>query len=102
MRRKLFQGIKIGFISVLVVILVSLDNNPDNPMYYQAAFLFSMALPSIRKYLERAVMVEISKIPEANNGQPIVEPIVTPAITFCPFKNLKSVAGNEPKTHNSV
>ena len=78
MRRKLFQGIKIGFISVLVVILVSLDNNPDNPMYYQAAFLFSMALPSIRKYLERAVMVEISKIPEANNGQPIVEPIVTP------------------------
>ena len=51
--------------------------------------MFSMALPSIRKYLERAVMVEISKIPEANNGQPIVEPILAPAITFCPFKNLK-------------
>ena len=54
-----------------------------------------MALPSIRKYLERAVMVEISKIPEANNGQPIVEPILTPAITFCPFKNLKSVEEND-------
>ena len=57
-----------------------------------------MALPSIRKYLERAVMVEISKIPEANNGQPIVEPILTPAITFCPFKNLKSVEINECKS----
>ena len=72
---------------------ISLDNNPIPKFVLfadlQAAFLFSMALPSIRKYLERAVMVEISKIPEANNGQPIVEPIVTPAITFCPFKNLK-------------
>ena len=57
-----------------------------------------MALPSIRKYLERAVMVEISKIPEANNGQPIVEPILTPAITFCPFKNLKSVLKNNCKS----
>ena len=53
--------------------------------------MFSMAQPSIKKYLEKAVMVEISKIPEAKNGQPIVEPLVTPAITFCPFKNLKSV-----------
>ena len=57
-----------------------------------------MALPSIRKYLERAVMVEISKIPEANNGQPIVEPIVTPAITFCPFKNLKSVEEDDSES----
>ena len=88
MRRKLFQAIKIGFISVLVV-SISRDNNPNLISFFQAAFLFSMALPSIRKYLERAVMVEISKIPEANNGQPIVEPILTPAITFCPFKNLK-------------
>ena len=88
MRRKLFQAIKIGFISVLVV-TISRDNNPYLISFFQAAFLFSMALPSIRKYLERAVMVEISKIPEANNGQPIVEPILAPAITFCPFKNLK-------------
>ena len=75
------------------MVTISLDNNPIPKFVLlavlQAAFLFSMALPSIRKYLERAVMVEISKIPEANNGQPIVEPIATPAITFCPFKKLK-------------
>ena len=56
---------------------------------YHVYFILVYHVPSITKYLERAVMVEISKIPEANNGQPIVEPILAPAITFCPFKNLK-------------
>ena len=48
-----------------------------------------MALPSITKYLERAVMVEVSKIPEAENGQPRLEPVAPPLLTFCPYKNLK-------------
>lgn len=53
--------------------------------------MFTMARPSISKFLERAVMVEFSMIPEAKDGHPMVEAVTTPAITFCPYKDLKSV-----------
>ena len=48
-----------------------------------------MALPSVSRYLERSVMVEFSVIPEAENGQPRLEPVAPPVITFCPYRNLK-------------
>ena len=60
-------------------------------MSLQVGFLVLTAWPSVTKYLERGVMVEISKIPEAQNGYQIVEPVITPAITFCPYRDLKSV-----------
>ena len=48
-----------------------------------------MAMPSVSKFLERAVMVEFSIIPEAQDGHPTVEAVTTPAITFCPYRDLK-------------
>ena len=88
MRMNMLKGVKIGFISLLVV---SSNISPSVSIrdFPQAAFLILMAWPSIEKYLDRGVMVEISKIPEAEDGQPRLEPIATPAITFCPYKDLK-------------
>ena len=88
MKTNLFRVIKIVFIVLLMVIpLIYLSNDIS---LLQAAFLFTMARPSISKFLERAVMVEFSMIPEAKDGHPMVEAITTPAITFCPYKDLKS------------
>ena len=92
MRTNLFKGLKIAFIGLLVV---NISNNTSNFFTIQyisfpkAAFLYSMAVPSISKYLERAVMVEISRIPQAENGQPRLEPLAPPLLTFCPYKNLE-------------
>ena len=48
-----------------------------------------MAMPSVEKFLERGVMVEVSTLPLAKNGQPTLEPVTAPAVTFCPYKDLK-------------
>ena len=55
----------------------------------KASFLWMMAMPSIEKFLERGVMVEVSTLPLAKNGQPTLEPVTAPAVTFCPYKELK-------------
>ena len=94
MRTNLFKGVKIAFIGLLVVNIsnnISLISNTSFVCFPKAAFLYSMAVPSISKYLERAVMVEISRIPQAENGQPRLEPLAPPLLTFCPYKNLEWV-----------
>ena len=92
MRTNLFKGVKIAFIGLLIVNIsnnTSLISNTSFVSSPKAAFLYSMAVPSISKYLERAVMVEISRIPQAENGQPRLEPLAPPLLTFCPYKNLE-------------
>ena len=90
MKMNLFRGVKIGFIGILVVSktflpLVFLMNMTN----IKASFLWMMAMPSVEKFLERGVMVEVSTLPLAKNGQPTLEPVTAPAVTFCPYKDLK-------------
>ena len=90
MKMNLFRGVKIGFIGILVVSktflpLVFLVNMTN----IKASFLWMMAMPSVEKFLERGVMVEVSTLPLAKNGQPTLEPVTAPAVTFCPYKDLK-------------
>ena len=90
MKMNLFRGVKIGFIGILVVSktflpLVFLMNMTN----IKASFLWMMAMPSVEKFLECGVMVEVSTLPLAKNGQPTLEPVTAPAVTFCPYKDLK-------------
>ena len=90
MKMNLFRGVKIGFIGILVVSktflpLVFLMNMTN----IKASFLWMMAMPSVEKFLERGVMVEVSTLPLAKDGQPTLEPVTAPAVTFCPYKQLK-------------
>ena len=48
-----------------------------------------MAMPSVEKFLERGVMVEVMTLPKARDGQPTLEPVTAPAVTFCPYRKLK-------------
>ena len=90
MKMNLFRGVKIGFIGILVVSKIFLPlvflMNMTN---IKASFLWMMAMPSVEKFLERGVMVEVSTLPLAKNGQPTLEPVTAPAVTFCPYKDLK-------------
>ena len=90
MKMNLFRGVKIGFIGILVVSKTFLPfvflMNMTN---IKASFLWMMAMPSVEKFLERGVMVEVSTLPLAKNGQPTLEPVTAPAVTFCPYKDLK-------------
>ena len=85
----LFKGIKIGFIGLLVVRVTCTISRHLDYHLLQAAFLVMMAMPSVEKFLERGVMVEVSTLPLAKDGQPTLEPVTAPAVTFCPYKQLK-------------
>ena len=88
MKMNLFRGVKIAFIGILVVSLFY-PFFVLNVKNMKAAFLWMMAMPSVEKFLERGVMVEVSTLPLAKNGQPTLEPVTAPAVTFCPYKELK-------------
>ena len=46
-----------------------------------------MFRPSVSRFLAREVMVVVTTLPLAKEGHLIVEPLSTPAITFCPYND---------------
>ena len=50
-----------------------------------------MFLPSLRRFLAREVMVVVTSLPPAREGHLTLEPVSTPAITFCPYNDSRLV-----------
>ena len=48
-----------------------------------------MFLPSTARFLAGEVMLVVRTLPEARQDQQPVEPLTTPAITFCPYNDSK-------------
>ena len=48
----------------------------------------TMLEPSVRRFLAEEVMVMVSTEPRAREGQIRVEPLSTPAVTFCPHQEI--------------
>ena len=83
MKMNLFRGVKIAFIGILVVSLFY-PFFVLNVKNIKAAFLWMMAMPSVEKFLERGVMVEVSTLPLAKNGQPTLLSLQTTQVIFQP------------------
>ena len=51
-------------------------------------FVFTLLLPSVRRFLAEEVLVMVSSEPQARQGQVMVEPLTPPAVTFCPSQEI--------------
>ena len=71
MNKKLLVALKLLFVACLLV-----------------AYIQYMFLPSVRRFRERVVTVEVTMLPKANRGRPILVNLTAPAVTLCPFKNV--------------
>ena len=86
MNKKLYRIVKKVFIIFLLV--RALINYPLTLSPTQVVFVFTLLLPSVRRFLAEEVLVMVSTEPQARDGQVTVEPLSPPAVTFCPSQEI--------------
>ena len=86
MNKKLYRIVKKVFIIFLLV--SPLMNYPLTLSPAEVVFVFTLLLPSVRRFLAEEVLVMVSTEPQARDGQVTVEPLSPPAVTFCPSKEI--------------
>ena len=50
--------------------------------------MFTLFLPSVKRFLAEEVLVMVSTEPQARQGRVTVEPLLPPAVTFCPSRDI--------------
>ena len=86
MNKKLYRIVKKVFIIFLLV--RALINYPLTLSPTQVVFVFTLLLPSVRRFLAEEVLVMVSTEPQARDGQVTVEPLSPPSVTFCPSQEI--------------
>ena len=89
MNIKLYKIVKIVFIICLLVRSLHLSPKWSWLTHLcHVVFVFSLLLPSVRRFLAEEVLVLVSTEPRARQGQITVEPLSPPAVTFCPSREI--------------
>ena len=87
MNKKLYRIVKIVFI-IFLLVRPLLTNYSLTLSPAQVVFVFTLLLPSVRRFLAEEVLVMVSTEPQARDGQVTVEPLSPPAVTFCPSQEI--------------
>ena len=58
-------------------------------MTCQGLFLYTVASPSVMRFLAGGVMVEVTTLPKPLDRRPQFEKVPPPTVTFCPRQNVR-------------